>query len=609
MRHRREIREQGIGNREQVCYRLSYCSLFPVICSLVLAAPALADFVNVKPMQTLPVLDHGRVKPIDTLARETVQFVTGSEFFGSVSTDAQGQQTLAEPRRHPLDMVLDWAGHPVAWQTQPILYVPLIALRQELGMKETQQWISPRQVMENTDFTASVRGLEQDRLTAQQNNETILYKDTAEKDRDDAAIELDNRLKTFEAASDLSLYCILPTDGPKSDTWMPLSAVMTLTGQDGQTAQPIQAAWSSVLDAYRKGDSAAFAAASADLSNAVRQVVGDDYSDSARINREIFYNDVKPFRWTWVIYLLAVIALICALLSTKKIIYVGAMSLLAVAIAFHAAAFALRCSITGWAPVTNMYETIIWVAMMGAVFSFVLELIYRRRVIAIGGAVVAVLATVVADALPTEFGSSIRNLTPVLRSNYWLTIHVLTIVSSYAGFALAMILGNIVLAQFIHGRTDPAVIRTNLLFTYRAVQIGVLLVAAGTILGGLWADVSWGRFWGWDAKEVWALIVLLTYLALLHGRHAGWIKQFGLAAGAVLCFTAVLMSWYGVNFVLRAGLHSYGFGEGGFWYVFGFVLIQLAYVLVAWLIYRLRQKPRVAAAAEPLPRGVPITGK
>src|SRR3984957_15734332 len=137
-------------------------------------------------------------------------------------------------------------------------------------------------------------------------------------------------------------------------------------------------------------------------------------------------------------------------------------------------------------------------------------------------------------------------------------------------------------------KTKPAVIRTNLLFTYRAVQIGVLRVAAGTILGGLWADVSWGRFWGWDPKEVWALIVLLTYLALLHGRFAGWIGQFGLAAGAVICFTTVLMSWYGVNFVLGTGLHSYGFGTGGQGYVGAFVLAQWVFVGIIRFLYRRR---------------------
>jgi hypothetical protein len=100
-------------------------------------------------------------------------------------------------------------------------------------------------------------------------------------------------------------------------------------------------------------------------------------------------------------------------------------------------------------------------------------------------------------------------------------------------------------------------------FVYRAMQVGVLLIAAGTILGGVWADYSWGRFWGWDPKEVWALITLLVYLIPLHGRFAGWVSTFGLVAASVGCFLSVIMAWYGVNFVLGVGLHSYGFVEGG----------------------------------------------
>jgi ABC-type transport system involved in cytochrome c biogenesis permease subunit len=100
-------------------------------------------------------------------------------------------------------------------------------------------------------------------------------------------------------------------------------------------------------------------------------------------------------------------------------------------------------------------------------------------------------------------------------------------------------------------------------FIYQAMAVGVLLVAAGTFLGGMWADVSWGRFWGWDPKEVWALITLLLYLIPLHGRFAGWINTYGLVAASVVCFSSVVMAWYGVNFVLGVGLHSYGFTEGG----------------------------------------------
>src|SRR5206468_12318982 len=93
-------------------------------------------------------------------------------------------------------------------------------------------------------------------------------------------------------------------------------------------------------------------------------------------------------------------------------------------------------------------------------------------------------------------------------------------------------------------------------FIYRAMQVGVLLIAAGTILGGVWADYSWGRLWGWDPKEVWALITLLVYLIPLHGRFAGWVNTFGLLVASVFRFLSVIMAWYGVNFVLGVGLHS-----------------------------------------------------
>jgi ABC-type transport system involved in cytochrome c biogenesis permease subunit len=108
-----------------------------------------------------------------------------------------------------------------------------------------------------------------------------------------------------------------------------------------------------------------------------------------------------------------------------------------------------------------------------------------------------------------------------------------------------------------------AVVKPLSNFIYRTMQVGVLLIAAGTILGGVWADYSWGRFWGWDPKEVWALITLLVYLIPLHGRFAGWVSSFGLVVSSVLCFLSVIMAWYGVNFVLGVGLHSYGFVEGG----------------------------------------------
>src|SRR5262249_13386538 len=123
---------------------------------------------------------------------------------------------------------------------------------------------------------------------------------------------------------------------------------------------------------------------------------------------------------------------------------------------------------------------------------------------------------------------------------------------------------------------------------YRAIQVGVLLLFLGTMLGGFWAAESWGRFWGWDPKEVWALIALLCYVIPLHARYAGWVGDFGLAACAVACFASVVMAWYGVNFVLGAGLHSYGFGSGDQRWVYLAGLLNLDLVVLAALRYRLR---------------------
>lgn len=236
--------------------------------------------------------------------------------------------------------------------------------------------------------------------------------------------------------------------------------------------------------------------------------------------------------------------------------------------------------------------------------------VYARWPFALAATFVAFFGSFVAWYSPV-LDESFSPLTPVLRDNFWLTIHVLTIVSSYGAGALGWGLGNIALAYYLFGRYRPAVTgadygdahratadaavvsgrrppeacNTLAGYIYKTVQVAVLLLVAGTILGGLWADVSWGRFWGWDPKEVWALISALVYLAILHGRYAGWFGNFGLAVGSVLGATAIIFSWYGVNFVLGAGLHSYGFGAGGQYEVGIAVVVNWIFLLAAAIRY------------------------
>jgi hypothetical protein len=136
-------------------------------------------------------------------------------------------------------------------------------------------------------------------------------------------------------------------------------------------------------------------------------------------------------------------------------------------------------------------------------------------------------------------------------------------------------------------------------FVYRTLQVGTLLGIAGTLLGGWWASYSWGRFWGWDAKETSIFVALMFYLAILHGRMIGWLRDFGTAVAAVLGFLGVLWAWYGVNFVLGVGLHSYGFGSGGYTYVGGFVAFELLVVGAAVLRQRSHRPAPVTTTPSP----------
>lgn len=364
-----------------------------------------------------------------------------------------------------------------------------------------------------------------------------------------------------------------------------------------------------LVEAYESGDAEKFGAASADFFATVRGVseefvpsypgtdtagtrwaglvTGRPVGTPSRplIRLELVYNRVEPFLWAWVVMLGGVAAFIVSLAVGSRLAYLAGFAAYLGALGLEGFGFFARIAIAGRPPVSNMYETLIWVAFMSSVFALVLEFLYPRKVIALAGAVVSTLALVLAAQLPVDLGDRIAPIQPVLRSTYWLTVHVLTIVSSYAAGTLAWGLGNLSLILLAFGKPRRDLVKMLSQFTYRALQIAVLLLAAGTFLGGFWAAESWGRFWGWDPKEVWALIALVCYVIPLHARYIGWVRDFGLAVSAVVCYAAIVMSWYGVNFVLAAGLHSYGFGSGGPWMAFWAGLLNLEWVLIASMVY------------------------
>lgn len=344
-------------------------------------------------------------------------------------------------------------------------------------------------------------------------------------------------------------------------------------------------AWSDLRGAYASAKPDVFAEASKgflSLVAAISREAQPDYPNLPTLELERQYNRAEPFKWAWVTMALATLLFALSLGFTNRFVYTLAFVPFLASLVMQGYGYYARVMISGRPPVTNMYETVVFVASMAALFALVLELIYRPKYIILAGGLVATLGLVLADQLPVSngFDSSIQPLVPVLRSNFWLIIHVMTIVASYAAGALAWSMGNIVLLKYLFRTPEPTELKHLTKLTYRAMQIAVLLLAAGTFLGGWWAAYSWGRFWGWDPKETWALIALIAYVIPLHMRFIGWIKDFGLAVSAVVCFASIVMSWYGVNFILGAGLHSYGFGGGGPWYVFFACLLNLQFVLL-----------------------------
>lgn len=255
----------------------------------------------------------------------------------------------------------------------------------------------------------------------------------------------------------------------------------------------------------------------------------------------------------------------------------------------HTYGFGLRVYLMDRAPVTNMYETVVWVSWGVVLFASILEMVYKFRFTLMAGALVGLFSMIVADYAPAVLDPTLQPLEPVLRSNYWLVVHVMTITISYAAFFLAFGLSDMGLIYYLKGEEQhKEKIKAIVTAVYRSMQIGVVFLAPGIILGGIWTDYSWGRFWGWDPKETWALIALLGYLAVLHARLAGLLKNFGMVVTGVITFSLVIMAWYGVNFVLGAGLHSYGFGAGGLEYVSAFVILHILFVIYVAVIRKSR---------------------
>lgn len=505
-------------------------------------------------VSALPMQNHGRVKPFDTLARETILFITGGYSLWGMSA---------------VQAVLGLSTSNASAYLE-VINVRDPELRVKLGFKKSQKMFSMQQLAKSP--------LED------------LAKPIMEKqERNDKSVSPDEK-NVLEAMQQVwALRSVLTSGFLTNGLNLNVSPGENESqGSDNGILHQKAQSYLGALKEKQFSQASMIAMELLPLSKA--QAMPDLFRKNIdKVSVEVLFNHVRPFFWTAIFYMLLGLVLASQILKgkmTRKVVF----AILAVPFLMHIAGFALRVYITGFAPVTNMYGTMIWMALGVVFFGAVLYGLYQSAVVfgmlLIGGSVTLLLT----ESIPLVLSPDMDPIVAVLRNNFWLTIHVLTITISYAAFSISMLIGNSYFIQALLGRTTPEGTKNLAHLSYRSMQLGVFLLTAGIILGGWWADYSWGRFWGWDPKETWALIADLGFLAILHARSAGWVGPAGLLSAGPLAYLLVIMAWYGVNFILAAGLHSYGFSSGGATIVSVFVIAQLVLFFAAMGTRSLRLK-------------------
>lgn len=528
--------------------------LILVLCSLVVPHIQAQHF-DYSEARQLAIQAGGRKKPLDTFALESMQNITGRR---SLTLPQTGQ------RFTPMDFLCSVWFDEAFWQSAPLVLVSHRDLRAQLGLATDQKRFSWEVLEQNAAL---------DTYYKQVRSKHARKEELAPLEKE-AELVL-GRMFFLEAIGRGEALRMVPSAGDLDGKWTSINA-MSLDYSRSATDR-LNGLLTQVSKSFLNGDKTGFVSATETLRKELAALAPGSYPSSSVIQREIHYHQLHPFRWAWIFYLGAFLFL--SLARARWAVGLG-NGLFSIGIGMHIYGFVLRGLIAGRAPVTNMYESVVWVSLGVTVLAFVYSRIYKTKSYLLAAVPIAVFGLILADLLPSVLDPKIGPLPPVLRDNFWLVTHVLTITIGYAAFALAFALGHVVLALSLV-KNSSAFDKSHLhLLVYRMLQFGILLLAVGTILGGVWANYSWGRFWGWDPKETWALIALLLYIFALHGRIAGWWGSFGLSVAAVVCFNGVLMAWYGVNFVLGKGLHSYGFGTGGSGWVAAFIILDLVFVLV-----------------------------
>ena len=384
-------------------------------------------------------------------------------------------------------------------------------------------------------------------------------------------------LQQLENMSQLGPPLVVPPQNP-SGNWERVGTNL-LDAAKGDKISPAVAAYATMADAFRQDDVAGFNDALADY----RASLVPDFSPALhKANAEVFFNQMQPFYAAMIIYILAGLIAVCSWFNLSETLRRSAVWLIGLAFVIHTTGLIYRMVLEGRPPVTNLYSSAIFIGWGAVLLGIVLEAFHKNGIGAVVSAGIGFITLVIAQNLAIG-GDTMEMMRAVLDTNFWLATHVVAVTTGYASTFVAGFLALIYIVRGVFTKTlDEATGKSLARMIYGIVCFATLFSFVGTVLGGIWADQSWGRFWGWDPKENGALIIVLWNALILHLRWGGMIRERGLVNCAIFGNVVTSWSWFGVN-MLGIGLHSYGFTDAAFKWLTLFVVSQLVFIALGLL--------------------------
>jgi ABC-type transport system involved in cytochrome c biogenesis permease subunit len=572
----------------------------------------------------LPVLLNGRIKPLDTVARNSLLII-------------QGKQTLRTDRGTLTAM--DWLAEVLMKQDEAdqrkifVIRNPETLTALSLG-PEAGKYFSFRQFVPHLQDVEQQAALAQkvdaqlrspfqrdiiklfERLTLYHRLEntlevagTVDFKsqiDELVKNIHPSPVPMNTGI-TAEALQSLGFlaetgyFFPIPPFPPNDDPlqWRKMGESLLSFLTDGKL-HPAVSAWAAMTTAFRANDPAAF---NKTLDKYSAELRHDLPRRVWKAKVEAIFNQLQPFYSAMVIYVLIFILAAASWLVWPQTLGRYAFVLLVVTFFIHSAGLITRMYLEGRPPVTNLYSSAVFIGWGAVLLGIFLERFFRNGIGSATAAMIGFITLLIAHHLSMD-GDTMEMMRAVLDTNGWLATHVVCVTLGYASTFLA---GFLALTYIVRGAftssLDRGTAQSLSRMVYGIVCFATLFSFVGTILGGIWADQSWGRFWGWDPKENGALLIVLWNAIILHARWGGLVKQRGLMVMAVFGNIVTSWSWFGVN-MLGIGLHSYGFMDSAFPWLIAFGASQLAFMMIGLLPPHLWRSRLEAVKRVPAPEMV-----